>query len=360
MVKKIRYSLFLRLLAYIFRKPSHAASSRNIRKIAVLRPGKIGDMLVATPFFEAAFDNGIKDITVICSSYNEIVIRHNPYVRELKAVNFHNMFQVIRLTLWLRRERFDLIVDLTPGMSNTCFLISRCAGAGVALAGLHKKNVADEYDYVFDLDDRHMVDQNIALVEKITGKPISRSYQMKIAAPPEACRDAELFIHRLNETHADSSMFVGINLSAGAKIRQWNADRYEKLIEKLLRNPVAVVLFAVEDQAEWALNFADRYQNVETVPRSSLIIVSEIIRHLQLFISPDTSLISIASSHNVPVAGMYIDHKQTLMRWSPYNVPHEIIRAPEGTTVNEISPREVYAAAVLLLKEVYNVTLRPE
>jgi ADP-heptose:LPS heptosyltransferase len=138
----IRWRLVPAAMMFFF-PPARTAPFRPPRSVACLRPGKLGDMIVATPLFSALKQQGgVTRLAVLCSPANEPVIRHNPHIDTVRPVNFHAVGDVIKTIGWLRRARFDALVDLTPGFSRTNFIISQFGGRGAVLAGIEKELAA--------------------------------------------------------------------------------------------------------------------------------------------------------------------------------------------------------------------------
>ena len=76
----VRWRLFPLLLRLFFPKPA-PRSMRPVKSVVCIRPGKLGDMIVATPLFSALKkQGGVERLAVLCSATNGVVIRHNPNI----------------------------------------------------------------------------------------------------------------------------------------------------------------------------------------------------------------------------------------------------------------------------------------
>lgn len=107
----------------------------RIRKVLLLRPHQgLGDFLLATPMFRA-LKKGIPGLSlhVLPDSYNEVSVRHNPYIDKLwpwdkKAMQ--NPFELIRFMRAMRKEGIDLAIPLTSHVpSFTSYLLAKFSGA---------------------------------------------------------------------------------------------------------------------------------------------------------------------------------------------------------------------------------------
>ena len=114
-----------------------------VRSILVIRLYFIGDVLLSTPVFAAlkdAFPGA--SLTVLVKKRATDVLRNNPNVNrvlEYDAVpRYHSPVWQGRLAATLRRERFDLVVDLTGDLRSSWLVFAADPGFRVGFnhAGL--------------------------------------------------------------------------------------------------------------------------------------------------------------------------------------------------------------------------------
>jgi len=343
-----------RLLPALFRavSPLPAQNCRKpVRCVACLRPGKLGDMIVATPLFSALRQQGgVTRLAVLCSAENEQVIRHNPHITIVRPVNFHRIGGVIKAVRWLRRERFDALIDLTPGFSRTNFIISQLSGRGVLRAGIEKGTAADRYHVHIGGRNTHLADRLLDAGEALTGARFPRPRPFEIyTAPDDRDRAAEFIVK-----NKGSGPFIAVNLSAGSPERQWAYGNFAELTRRLASAGPAgakLALIAVGKQREWAERLAAADSSCVAVPEFSFLTITEIIGSCSLLVSCDTALIHAATARKVPVVGLYTVHAENLTRWGPYGVASEVIRSSSAKSVNAIWPEAVCEKTVLLMKK---------
>ncbi|MBD3320654.1 MAG: hypothetical protein GF350_06125 [Chitinivibrionales bacterium] len=346
--KKLRYSIIPFLADAFFAKRTECTGKRPLKSIAVLRPGKLGDMLVITPLLHLLKKHAeCSHCTVVSSLYNEIIVRHNPHVDEIKPVNFHCFADVAQCVGWIRRRHFDAIIDCTPGISNTSFLISQIAGKTSLLAGFHKAQMACYYDVVYTDDTVHLCMQAAGLFELMTGHKVTEVPPIELRASE---RDTSTACDFFSSNGLEKfKMILGINLSAGSPERQWSPEKYGRLIELLQEvsagwGTMAIVLFSAGRQHSRAQVLSRRFEDVFVVPQTGFLTVSEMLARTDLLISPDTAMIPAACAHKVPVVGLYRDHRQTLTRWGPFGVPFRIVKPSGGSSFEFIKPEDVCEA----------------
>jgi ADP-heptose:LPS heptosyltransferase len=301
----------------------------KVNKLLFLRPGKLGDMIVATPLFKAIKrSNSDTYIAVACSPYNEIIIRNNPNLNCIRVVNYHSILAVLQLIFWIRKQKFDWVIDLTPGISRTSTMVSRLIKSPVIhTAGMHKGEHSRYFTKVTDFKDMHVIDRNKLLVENVLNCSFKSEFNPDIAVLQEHEKKADAL---LNSTY-DKSIRIGINCSAGDKRRQWSESKYLELV-KLINEKIpkaSVVLFSVGVQDEWVLRIQKSQKRVVPIIGVDILTVAALIKRMSFFVTPDTSLLHIASGSKIPIIGLYCVSGENLIRWRTlYHQQQEIF----GTT----------------------------
>ena len=343
----VRWRLYPAIVKLLFGKP-HQLPVGSVKSVACLRPGKLGDMIVATPLFSALKKSGgIERLSVVCSRINEIVIRHNPHIDDVRVVNFHSIRDVLAAVAWLRRQRFDAVIDLTPGFSRTNFLMSYCAGPHTQRVGIEKEQIAGCYHINIGNRESHLADRMLEAGEALTGRRFPQLRRFELYAAQNDKAAAMQFVNR------QKGRLAAINLSAGNRYRQWTYERYAGLLSLFAArgSALTVALIAVGEQRAWAERLAVAYDACVVVPDFSFLTIAEVLGACSLLISPDTALVHAAGAKGVPVVGLYNAYNENLVRWSPYRIRCKIVQS-STESVSDIEPGRVYDAAVQLLEEI--------
>jgi len=343
-LKTLIPSFIYPLFSDVKRSDFKGKKANALKKIVFIRPGKLGDLIVATPFF-CQLKQTIPDlhIAVVCSSYNKIAVQNNPFIGELKVVNFHSVIAVCKLIQWIKKGNFDWMIDLTPGISRTSTLISRLVKSERTFtAGMHKGKFRKYFDITTDNQGLHIIDRNKFLIEAVTGMSFSGTSQVKIYVLPVHEENAQRLLNDIDKNR----FIVGINCSAGEPERQWSKEKYSKLVTYLIEKypMIHIVLIAVGEQREWVQEFSTRNERVISLAGSDFLTVVAAMSHLNMFFSPDTSLIHIAGGLGIPVVGMYCIDGENLIRWRAYGCKSKELVALKTHDVNEISVDDVFAA----------------
>lgn len=319
------------------------------QKIVFIRPGLLGDLIVATPFFsqlKKMFPS--IHISVVCSPYNRIIIKHNPFIDEIKVVNFHSLFAVLGLIRWIKKQKFDWVIDLIPGVSRTSTLINRMVKTKkTRIAGMHKAHTAKFFDLATDYNGIHIIDRNRLLIESVMQCKFPESVSTEIHVLPEHQKAAEQILVDIGKGRT----VIGVNFSAGRIERQWDKKNYHDLLKSLHTkyDNIFTILFSVGEQQAWAEEFSKKFKNTKALTNVDFFTVAAVMKHLSLFFSPDTALIHIASGHKCPVVGLYCTDGENLVRWRAGGNNTKELVATKSHNVNEISSRDAFNAIVEIL-----------
>jgi ADP-heptose:LPS heptosyltransferase len=142
---------------------------------------------------------------------------------------------------------------------------------------------------------------------------------------------------------------IGINLSAGQPNRKWQENSWISLLE-MFPSKRFVALCSPEDQEEKLRIEQHCNQVIPSPPTRNLYEAGLIIAALKLLITPDTSLIHVASCSNTPVIGLYRKATQDISRFGPLLIPYEIVISETGE-VSDINVKMVSSALLKALHE---------
>lgn len=338
-----RYKIPMFFFRILQKKRSSNELEKPIRNIAFLRPGRLGDLLVATPLFHALKSEKPEiAITVICSQYNSILIKHSTDVDTVKVVNFHSIRAMIGLYKWICRNQIDVTIDLTPGFSRTSTLLSYFLRmSNKRTAGMHKGEVARFFDINTEVYGLHIIERNRILLETVLQYQFkSTDFHPLLYSTDKHVSGAAEFTNQIGSNR----LIIGINLSAGRKERQWEFDNYMKLASLIRQHyceSVEVILFAHGLQRQWAEEIG-RSVGFLVAPSTDILTTAEILRSCKLLFTPDTAFLHLASAVRVPVVGIYHTAGENLIRWRAYGVLTRELVSCHAEDVNEISAESAF------------------
>ena len=150
----------------------------------------------------------------------------------------------------------------------------------------------------------------------------------------------------------DNKFLIGINISAGSAARFWGVDNYKKLFETLANFDARAILFCSENEFHFAKEIVD--EKIIYPITKEFGIFAAAIMNLDFLITPDTSVVHIASINKTPTFGLYVKYSTKDMIWSPYNTDFEVV-VTENPTLEKLSFEEVKLKLIPFLEKHLNV-----
>jgi ADP-heptose:LPS heptosyltransferase len=150
--------------------------------------------------------------------------------------------------------------------------------------------------------------------------------------------------------------YVLVNVSAHFAVRDWSPERCAAFIGLLLaRHPgLSVVLTRAPRKEAQAEEVAVRAASarVFVAPAMPLLAIASLVRGAAAVVSPDTSLVHIASACRRPVVVLYAPKLPTeIAPWLPVGVPHRVFVSRVRGSMADIPPEQVADALDELLAE---------
>ncbi|MGE5364895.1 MAG: glycosyltransferase family 9 protein [Bacteroidota bacterium] len=308
--------LFLRLLLFFVStkrsdKPVHISSST---RIMFIRLNRIGDALVCTPLLKQVKDSLNPVIYLLADKKNHFVFNNNPSVDHV--VVFEKGLKGFREILkYIRSENIDVLVDLHDDVSTTVTYLTAFAHVSHKFA-LRKSNSL-VYTKTINKPDPskvHVVDRILSLAGLLGFEPKHADANICYYPEDKSYARADSF---LNSKYRDRKFLAGVNISAGSEARFWGVDNFKRLIKLLKESGIDVLVMCTTRDLKHALQIADN-NNDMIFYSPSFDVFSAMISRLDVLITPDTSVVHIASCFCIPVFGLYVKYNTEDMIWSPY------------------------------------------
>ena len=305
----------------------------NIKSILFLRyDGKIGDMIVNSLMFrEIKKVYPDTKIGVITRGAAIDIIKNNPNVDEI--YEYHKDRKKIKeLALKIKEEKYDLLIDFSEMLRvNQMMLINLC-GARINI-GLDRKDWK-----LFDLSiesgkdfkwTEHITNRYLAYLIKLGLKKESIDISYDIYLKDE--KKYETFFYKIKENKK-----LILNPYGASKHKSFNIETLENIITYLKDKDIAIILVYFGDKYK-ELEFLEKKYKSVYIPKKieSILNTTILIKKSDYVISPDTSIVHIASAFNKkmitvypPKGGKYgIDH----LVWAPKSKYNKVIFCKDKT-----------------------------
>ncbi|WP_338964238.1 glycosyltransferase family 9 protein [Fusobacterium nucleatum] len=311
----------------------------NIKSILFLRyDGKIGDMIVNSLMFHE-IKKVYPDIKigVVARGAAVDIIRENPNVDKIYEY-YKDRKKIKDLALKIKEEKYDLLIDFSEMLRvNQMMLINLC-GARINI-GLDRKDWK-----LFDLSiesgrdfkwTEHITKRYLAYLVKLGLKKENIDISYDIYLKNE--KKYEAFFNKIKENKK-----IILNPYGASKHKSFSIETLENIINYLKNKDTAIILTYFGDKYK-ELEFLEKKYKYVYIPKKieSILDTAILIKKSDYVISPDTSIVHIASAFNKkmitvypPKGGKYgVDH----LVWAPKSKYNKVIFCKDKTgTYDEI------------------------
>ncbi len=232
--------------------------SLNLKKILVINPFGIGDVLFTTPFLRN-FKENFPEVSIgyIGNSRTESLLKLNPNVEKVfiydrdeystiyKKSKLAYVKKIAHFAGEIRRERFDAVFDFS--LNSAANFFTRLVGIKSRI-GFNYKNRSPllTYKAPFDgFEGKHVVDFYLDLLSGLGCRISSRELQLPIDPQDECWADDFIDKNNLRRGLKRVALLPGAGASwgEGAKFRRSNDDNYAKLVDKIIEKlPTQIIL----------------------------------------------------------------------------------------------------------------------
>lgn len=311
----------------------------DIKSILFLRyDGKIGDMVVNSLMFreiKKVYPN-IK-IGVVARGAAIDIIKDNPNVDKIYEY-YKDRKKIKDLALKIKEEKYDLLIDFSEMLRvNQMMLINLC-GARFNI-GLDRKewklfDLSIESDKDFKWTE-HITNRYLAYLVKLGLKKENIDISYDIYLKDE--KKYEVFFNEIKENKK-----LILNPYGASKHKSFSVENLENIINYLKNRDIAIILVYFGDKYKELEFLEKKYKHVYMPQKiESILDTAILIKKSDYVISPDTSIVHIASALNKkmitvypPKGGKYgVDH----LVWAPKSEYSRVIFCKDKTgTYDEI------------------------
>ena len=311
----------------------------DIKSILFLRyDGKIGDMVVNSLMFreiKKVYPN-IK-IGVVARGAAIDIIKDNSNVDKIYEY-YKDRKKIKDLALKIKEEKYDLLIDFSEMLRvNQMMLINLC-GARFNI-GLNRKewklfdlSIKSDKDFKWT---EHITNRYLAYLVKLGLKKENIDISYDIYLKDE--KKYEVFFNEIKE-----SKKLILNPYGASKHKSFSVENLENIINYLKNRDIAIILVYFGDKYK-ELEFLEKKYKYVYMPQKieSILDTAILIKESDYVISPDTSIVHIASALNKkmitvypPKGGKYgVDH----LVWAPKSEYSRVIFCKDKTgTYDEI------------------------
>lgn len=301
----------------------------TIKKILLIELRGIGDVVMTTPlirvlhrnFPDASIDVMVKDIS-------QSLLAHHPLVRH--SIGFDRPYfkrhrdAWLRFMLALRRERYDMVINLYPIERNA--LMAWWTGAQWR-GGFRGKWWFCHRVLTHPVEDRqdiHAIDALLSTLAPMGITDFTHQGLELYPGPDDVTRVEELW----RETGLPDDMpVIGIHNGSNFPIKHWTESNLVEVLEALQARGMCPVMLGGPEEMEMSARVASRLAH--PIPmltgRLQLLQLAAFLRKCTMLVTCDSGPMHIAASQGVPCVGLFGPTDER--RYGPYGDGHLIIRS---------------------------------
>jgi ADP-heptose:LPS heptosyltransferase len=339
------------LIRKILEQP-HRDIPSSIDRILFFRYDVLGDMILSLPILKKFRDlHPMAEIEVLCSKRNYKILVDSGFADHIYIYE-KNILSIIRLVFDLRKNNYDLIINLVAHASFTFGLIARLLGSkAVRLAG-HQEQFTYLYNHPVQLPGKnsiHMLKVKFILCQEIIGEipeNLPTPWVTYGAEIKEIAKQVQKSILQQLSLKKARGNLVAVNLSAGMARREWPLDKYARFLEnaikkydKQIEGWVIIPNPADPDKTEDLLRLVDDPKLVNIEAQSDFRVILELLPAFKLLLTPDTSLVHAASAMGIPVCVLSIGQSADV--WNPVGVPFVLVQSDDYYSLADLQVHKV-------------------
>ena len=354
--KKLFYFLFK--LIFRNREVQLPVSASSNKKVLILRYDRLGDMVISIPAFNFLKSiNPDIQIDVIATPKNSCFIENDPAVRKIYKYD-GKKWNLFRLIAEARKEKYDPVF---------CWVFTRSTFGGLLsnlIAGKRALKITQRNEQRYKLYSAFFnvqipCERNKELMAEMLVKQISSVFQVpykmvelskKINLSEDAFSKANIFCREKNLKD-----FIFFNISSSNKIRRFSAGKNIEILNEILQkwsNEKIILHYSPEDSKEAKKIFNELQDKITLFPLTSdMLLVSAVVSMAKVVITPDTSIVHIASAYDKKLLALYSTVDNSNNEWLPMNANAIVLTAPEGQPLGEIGTERIILAFNELINE---------
>ena len=293
-------------LFYRKRLPKDFAPER----ILVIKLDHIGDVLLATPVFSnlrRAYPNA--ELHALTGAWSRVVLEKHPDVSKVMEYNSPafcrtgrptSLKQTFRLYRELRRQKYDLIVELRSDWRTVWFAFLRLTPKRLSRAALQ---VANKLGFA-QFSGTHETTRNLDVLRQ-AGIPTSvETAIFSVTTEDKKWASDFLATYQIEGQHP----LIAIHPGSPIALKRWLPERYAELADWLIAQKRAQILFVgVEDEIPIIneIQALMRGESISIAGKTTLTQLASILHTCNVFIGNDSGPMHLAAAVGTQTIGLY-------------------------------------------------------
>jgi ADP-heptose:LPS heptosyltransferase len=207
------------------------------------------------------------------------------------------------------------------------------------------------YDYYTKKPkDTHLRDIWLETLQPFGIKPKSNQYDL-------FCTNSQIQVAKNFITKFHGKFLIGINLEGAVKGKRIRNTELEQICRGVKQENIdiqIIILTSPKNHQAVSKLVKDMDLNYVAVgfKTRTILDVAGLIKHLDLIISPDTSIVHIASAFNKPIVSIHEKNQDSYQLFSPTSSLTRTVFSPRENSINGFDVRKVIEFSNELIKEI--------
>ena len=281
-----------------------------MKKILVIALSGIGDALMFTPalsILKKTLPSSEIDALIMFKGVKDIYERL-PEINTIHYFDFlkNSKLDSLKFVMQLRKNEYDAVINVYPSNRKEYNLISLLIGAPKRAGIEYLRSNIKELGFLNNIrvredDSVHNVEENIKLVEKLTGAKETDISGLRVILNSEEIEFANQFVSKIkeNENQLLIGFHPGCNTLKNHEKRRWEIEKFAELGNKLIEKfDAKILLFGGPDEIDLKMGVINKIKkdSAFSVDTNTFTQTAAIIEKVDLFITNDSSLMHTAAA----------------------------------------------------------------
>jgi ADP-heptose:LPS heptosyltransferase len=339
MILRIKASL----LRFFTAKKTKNFDIKNVEEILFFRYDRIGDMIITTPVFRELklFLPNIK-ISVLASKANHSVLNNNPFIDKVYLNDKHSFLSDLKILFNLRKKNFDACIEfdhsVIPHAIIRLKIINPKIVISVSKEGRYGVDGQDLklYDfYTRKKNNSHFRDIWLETLSPFNITPKSSHYDLFCSSSQN--EKAQKFVNQFK-----GNFLIGINLEGAVKGKKIEDEDLMEICISLheIDNNIRIIILSAPTNFQSIKKMVGNLRLdfvLMSYETKNILDVAALINKLDLIISPDTSIVHIASTFNKPIVSIHENNIDSYELFAPISKLNKTIFSKSANSLNGFS-----------------------
>ena len=314
-------------------------------RILIIRPDRIGDMLITLPSLRVirnTYPNAIIDI-VVGKANLSILTQFQRYVNSVYVYD-KSLKSILTLLIELPKQSYDLVIDPLDNPSTTSGYLVKLAKAKHSI-GIYKQN-AHIYSHCVIAKDRntvHIVERTAQILLSLKINPSTCNLDLEYTHSDKDIIEAKKEMYSLT----DGASIIAINIAGSVQARTIMPELAIPMIKKIQDHikdkNIKIIVFGEQKHATILQEIKQACTIIIAPFSQSFHQYAARLKSASMIISPDTSAIHLAAAWKTPTLGLFLNDNSHTALWTPYKTLHEIAYT-EDNSVNSLTADQIFTA----------------